>query len=89
MSGTTAPLRAVPYDRYNGTIGAIFSHMVCSSMAAHSIWLLGDEMLVLSTGTILVFPFRLAGMMARPFLQDTYTLSVLLDITDVTSVSIE
>lgn len=25
MSGTTAPLRAVPYDRYNGTIGAIFS----------------------------------------------------------------
>lgn len=25
MSGTTAPLRAVPYDRYNGTIGPIFS----------------------------------------------------------------
>ena len=27
MSGTTAPLRAVPYDRYNGTIGAIFSSL--------------------------------------------------------------
>ena len=26
MSGTTLPLRAVPTRRYNGTIGAIFSH---------------------------------------------------------------
>lgn len=30
MSGTTAPLRAVPYDRYNGTIGAIFSPTIIS-----------------------------------------------------------
>ena len=27
ISGTTHPLRAVPFDRYNGTIGAIFSPM--------------------------------------------------------------
>ena len=31
MSGTTAPLRAVPYDRYNGTIGAIFSPITIMS----------------------------------------------------------
>ena len=30
MCGTTLPLRAVPTDRYSGTIWAIFSHNFCS-----------------------------------------------------------